>query len=131
MLAKKPVIPRFNGSLGFMSVPKLSIMVGLGQPPQPGQSTPPAWTNMFPLVLLVVVFYFALIRPQQKKQKQQAELLKAVRAGDKIMTSSGIIGTIITVKDKSVTLRSADAKFEVAKSAIAEITERGGESSES
>ena len=86
---------------------------------------------MVPLVLLVVVFYFALIRPQQKKQKQQAELLKAVRSGDKILTSSGIIATIVTVKEKSITIRSGDAKFEITKSAVAEITERSGESSES
>jgi preprotein translocase subunit YajC len=85
---------------------------------------------MVPLVLLVVVFYFALIRPQQKKQKQQAELLKAVRSGDRILTNGGIIATVITVKDKSLTIRSADAKFEITKSAVAEITERSGESSE-
>ena len=81
-------------------------------------------------MLLIVVFYFALIRPQQKKQKQQAELLKAVRSGDRILTNSGIIATVITVKDKSLTIRSADAKFEITKSAVAEITERSGESSE-
>lgn len=85
---------------------------------------------MVPLVLLVVVFYFALIRPQQKKQKHQAELLKAVKSGDRILTNSGIIATVITVKDKSITIRSADAKFEITKSAVAEITERSGESSE-
>jgi len=81
-------------------------------------------------ILLVVVFYFALIRPQQKKQKQQAELLKAVISGDRILTNSGIIATVVTVKDKSLTVRSADAKFEIIKSAVAEITERSGESSE-
>lgn len=86
---------------------------------------------MVPLVLLVVVFYFALIRPQQKKQKQQAELLKAVRSGDKILTNSGIIAIVVTVKEKSLTVRSADSKFEITKSAVAEITERSGESSES
>jgi preprotein translocase subunit YajC len=86
---------------------------------------------MVPLVLLVVVFYFALIRPQQKRQKQQAELLKAVRSGDRIVTNSGIMATVITVKEKSLMIRSADAKFEITKSAVAEITERSGESSES
>ena len=103
----------------------------MSPPTQPGQPAPPIWMNMVPLVLLVVVFYFALIRPQQKKQKQQAELLKAVRSGDKILTNSGIIATVVTVKDKSMTIRSADAKFEITKSAVAEITERSGESSES
>lgn len=103
----------------------------MSPPAQPGQPAPPIWTNMVPLVLLVVVFYFALIRPQQKKQKQQAELLKAVKSGDRILTNSGIIATVVTVKDKSLTIRSADAKFEITKSAVAEITERSGEASES
>ena len=98
---------------------------------QPGQQAPPIWTNMVPLVLLVVVFYFALIRPQQKRQKQQAELLKAVKSGDKIVTNSGIIATVVTVKEKSITVRSADAKFEITKSAVAEITEKSGDSNES
>ncbi len=84
-----------------------------------------------PLGLLVVVFYFVLIRPQQKKAREHAELLKAVRAGDKIVTSGGVVGVVLSVKEKTLTIRSADAKFEVTKSAIAEITDRGGESSES
>ena len=103
----------------------------MSPPTQPGQPAPPIWTNMVPLVLLVVVFYFALIRPQQKKQKQQAELLKAVRSGDKILTNSGIIAIVVTVKEKSLTIHSTDSKFEITKSTIAEITERTGESSES
>ncbi len=89
------------------------------------------WTNMVPLILLVVVFYFAIMRPQQKRQKDQAALLKAVRPGDKILTSSGIVGVVITVKEKTLSIRSADSKFEITKSAVAEITERSGDSSES
>lgn len=86
---------------------------------------------MVPLVLLVVVFYFVLIRPQQKRNKEHQQLLKTVKPGDKIVTSGGVVGVVITVKEKTVTLRSADSKFEITKSAIAEITERSGESSES
>jgi len=103
----------------------------LGAPAQPGQQAPPAWTSFVPMILLVVVFYFILIRPQQKKAKQHAELLKAVKPGDKVITSGGILGVVITVKEKTVSIRSADAKLEITKSAIAEITERGGESKES
>jgi preprotein translocase subunit YajC len=103
-------------------------LLALGPTPQPGQAPPPVWVNMVPLV---VVFYFALIRPQQKKAKDHAALLKAVRAGDKIVTSSGIVAVVVTVKEKTLTIRSADAKFEITKSAIAEITERSGEASES
>ena len=74
----------------------------------------------------MVVFYFALIRPQQKKSKEHAQLLKNIRSGDKILTSGGILATVITVKEKSITIRSADTKLEVTKSAVTEITERSG-----
>jgi preprotein translocase subunit YajC len=114
-----------------MNVLSPHAFLALAPPATPGQQAPPAWVNMVPLALLVVVFYFALIRPQQKKAKEHAALLKAVRAGDKIVTSSGIVAVIVTVKEKTLTIRSADAKFEITKSAIAEITERSGEASES
>jgi len=108
-----------------------NLLLALGQPAQPGQQQPPMWTSLVPLVLLVVVFYFILIRPQQKKQREHAAMLKTVRAGDKVLTSGGIVGTVVSVKEKTLSIRSADAKFEVTKSAISEITERSGESSES
>jgi preprotein translocase subunit YajC len=107
------------------------VILAMGPAPQPGQQGPPAWTSMVPLVLLVVVFYFILIRPQQKKAKEHQQLLKTVKPGDKVLTSGGVLGVIITVKEKTVTLRSADAKLEITKSAIAEITERSGEAGES
>jgi len=107
------------------------MFFAMGPTPQQGQSAAPAWMNMVPFVLLIVVFYFALIRPQQKKAKDHAQLLKTVRPGDKIVTSGGVVGVIITVKENTITLRSADAKFEITKSAIAEITERSGEAAQS
>jgi preprotein translocase subunit YajC len=107
------------------------VILAMGPSPQPGQPAPPAWTSMVPLVLLVVVFYFVLIRPQQKRTKEHQQLLKTVKPGDKIVTSGGVLGVVIAVKDKTVTIRSADAKLEITKSAIAEITERSGDTSES
>ena len=83
------------------------------------------------LAVFGVMFYFILIRPQQKKAKEHAELLKGVKAGDRVVTTSGIIGVVVTLKDKSLSLRSADSKLEVSKSSIAEVLERSGESSES
>ena len=74
-----------------------------------------------PMILLVVVFYFILLRPQQKRAKEQAKMLAALKSGDKVATAAGIIGTVLTVKEKSVTLRSADAKFEVTKASVTEI----------
>jgi preprotein translocase subunit YajC len=130
-LAKSAAIPRLTGSFKYMNLISPQAFLALAPPAQPGQPAPPAWVNMVPLALLVVVFYFVLIRPQQKKAKEHAALLKAVRAGDKIVTSSGIVAVVVTVKEKTLTIRSADAKFEITKSAIAEIIERSGEPSES
>jgi len=83
----------------------------------------PAWMGFAPMVLLVIVFYFVLIRPQQKRAKQQALLISSIKAGDKVVTTSGIVGVVINVKDKTVTLRSFDAKMEVTKSSVTEILE--------
>jgi preprotein translocase subunit YajC len=109
------------------------LILALAPPAQPGQQgSAQAWTGLVPLILLMVVFYFVLIRPQQKKAKQHAEMLKTIKPGDKIVTSGGLIGVVLTVKEKGgVTIRSADAKLEITRSAVAEITERGGEKSES
>src|SRR5450759_249409 len=114
-----------------MSLFSPHALLALAPSAQPGKEAPPMWVNMVPLALLVAVFYFAMIRPQQKKAKEHSALLKAVRAGDKIVTSSGIVAVVVTVKEKTLSIRSADAKFEITKSAIAEITERSGEPSES
>lgn len=114
-----------------MTIPNLEFLLALGDQPQPGQQPPPIWTSLVPLALIGVVFYFILFRPQQKRAKDHANLIKAIKAGDKVVTSSGIVGVVVAVKERTVSLRSADSKFEVLKSAVAEISERGGESSES
>jgi preprotein translocase subunit YajC len=110
-----------------MHLTNVNTVLALGAQPQPGQQVNPL-TSIVPMVLLFVIFYFVLIRPQQKKAKDQAAMLKTVKSGDKIVTTSGIIATVITVKDDSISIRSADAKFEITKGAIAEIRERSGES---
>jgi len=79
------------------------------------------------MAMLFVVMYLFLIRPQQKKAKEQAKIIQTIKPGDKIVTSSGIVGVVITVKEKTVSIRSADAKLEITKGAVVEITERGGE----
>lgn len=95
-----------------------------------GQPAAPWYVNMFPLFLLLFAFYFAILRPQQKRQKAHDTMMKSIKAGDRITTSGGIIGTVVTVKDRSVSIRSADTKLEVLKSAISEITERESETTQ-
>jgi preprotein translocase subunit YajC len=101
--------------------------MAMGPAPQQGGQSAPGWTSFVPLILLLVVFYFVLIRPQQKKAKEHQRLLTTLRPGDKVLTSGGLIGTVLTVKDKAVTLRSADAKLEITKGAVTEIVERSAD----
>lgn len=114
-----------------MDLSKLNALLAFAPPAQPGHEAQPAWVGMVPLILLIVVFYFILIRPQQKKAKEHAQLLKTIKPGDRVLTSGGIVGVVITVKDKTLSMRSGDSKFEIAKSAVTEITGRSGESGES
>jgi preprotein translocase subunit YajC len=93
--------------------------------PQTGQPQQPVWITFAPMILLVIVFYFILIRPQQQRAKQQAKLIAGLKSGDKVVTSGGIIGVVTSVKDRTVSLRSADAKMEVTKSSVTEILEGG------
>ncbi len=107
-------------------------ILALAPPPsQPGQPSMPLWANLVPLLLIIVVFYFVLIRPQQKKQKEHGEMLKTLRPGDKVVTSGGIMGVVVAVKEKSISLRSSDAKIEVLKSAVSEVVERASAPPES
>ena len=82
-----------------------------------------------PIILMLVMLYFVMIRPQSKKAKEHAAMLQGIRPGDKIVTSGGVVGTVVSVKERTIALRSAETKLEVLKSAIADVTERGESSS--
>src|ERR1041384_2820865 len=80
--------------------------------------------QLLPIFLIIGVFYFLLIRPQQRRQRQLQETIASLKAGDKVITNGGIIGVITMVKEKESTflIRSADKTIlEVAKTAIADI----------
>ena len=84
------------------------------------------FAQLLPIVLIIGVFYFLLIRPQQKRQRQLQETISTLKTGDRIVTTGGIIGVITTVKDTSFLIRSADKSIlEVARSAVAGIDDEG------
>ena len=83
-----------------------------------------ALTGLLPMILIIAVFYVLLIRPQQKRQRQLQETIAQLKAGDRIVTTGGVIGTITTVRDTSFLIRSADKSIlEIARSAVAGIDE--------
>ena len=61
--------------------------------------------QFIPLILIFTIFYFLVIRPQQKKQKEIAEMQKNLQVNDNVVTISGIHGTVVTVKDRTVILK--------------------------
>ena len=76
--------------------------------------------GFLPLILIFAVFYFLLIMPQQRRQKKWQQMLGELKAGDKVITSGGIRGTILSVKEDAVQLRVPpdNLRLEVARSAI-------------
>lgn len=76
--------------------------------------------NFFPLILIFVIFYFLLIRPQKAKEKERQKMLANLNKNDEVVTSGGIHGTVIAVKDKTATLRiDENVKIEIEKNCIA------------
>ncbi len=85
-------------------------------------------TAFLPLVLIVLIFYFLIYRPQKKRQKDREALVKQVEKGDKVITSSGLHGTVAQVEDTTVLLQVSDnTKIRVEKSAIGTITPKNAE----
>ena len=78
-----------------------------------------------PFILIIIVMYFLLFRSQQKKAKERRRMLDAIRAGDKVVTAGGIIGTISTVREKTISLKIAEnVKVEVNRASISGVLER-------
>ncbi len=78
--------------------------------------------QLFPMLLIIGVFYMLLIRPQQKRARELQETISQLKAGDRVVTTGGVIGTITTVRDTSFFIRSADKSIlEIARSSVAGI----------
>lgn len=89
--------------------------------PSPGQESPPPLLNLVPILLILVMLYVVLIRPQKKKEQEHSALLAKLKVGDKIITTGGIVGTVVSLKDKHIAIRSGEAKMEMLKNAVSEI----------
>jgi preprotein translocase subunit YajC len=78
--------------------------------------------NLVPLIFIFVVFYFFLIRPQQKKQKEHQRMIGELKKNDEVVTSGGIHGTIVNVKDNTFVVRvDENAKIEIDKYSVARV----------
>jgi preprotein translocase subunit YajC len=98
----------------------------LGSPQGAGTEAPGGmeqFVSFAPFILIIAIFYFLIIRPQNKKQKETQKMLGALKKGDKVVTVGGVHGTIASVKEGSVLLKVDDnVKIEFSRSAIASVT---------
>lgn len=95
--------------------------------PPAGPGGSPMWLgNLFLIVSFMLIFYFLLLRPQQKRQKQAQKMLESLKKGDRVITTGGIHGTILAVKDDVVTIKIDDnVKVDVSKSAVTSVVTEG------
>jgi preprotein translocase subunit YajC len=110
-------------SLISLSVPALLFAQDVAK------ANPQAQTiNMFVMFgLVIVIIYFLMIRPEQKKQKQRQALINNLQKGDKVITSGGIIGTVGNVKDKAVVLKVGEGTIiEFTKSSVVSVLNEDG-----
>jgi preprotein translocase subunit YajC len=93
---------------------------------QPGASSPGFTIGW--MVFMVAIFYFVMIRPQRRREKERKALIEAVKSGDRVLLASGIIGEIANVKEKTLIVRIAEkTKVEVLKSAVSQVLEEKGD----
>jgi len=82
------------------------------------------FTSLIPIILMFVIFYFLLIRPQQKKAKEHREMISRVKKGDRIVTSGGLHGRVTAVTDSTLTVEIADrVRVKVARGNISQVVQ--------
>ena len=79
---------------------------------------------LFQVALIFGIFYFLIIRPQRRQQQRHKELLAALQKGDQIITSGGIVGEVLHLKENEITIRSGEAKLVVLRQNIANVVNR-------
>jgi preprotein translocase subunit YajC len=96
-----------------------------------GAPAPNPLVQFLPLVFIFIIFYFLLIRPQQKRQKDHQKLVASIQSGDRVVTNAGIHGVITNVKDKTVIVRVAEnVKMEFDRASVVTVLRDGKEEGE-
>jgi preprotein translocase subunit YajC len=89
-----------------------------------GQQGPAMSWFVLQLAAIFAIFYFLIIRPQRKQQERHRQLLASLQKGDRIVTSGGILGEVVHLKDDEVTVKSGEARLVIMRSNIANVVNR-------
>jgi preprotein translocase subunit YajC len=101
----------------------ISVLGFIGQTAQPSGAQ--RALQMLPIVLIFVIFYFLLIRPQQKRQKEHQKMLDSMTKGDRVLTSGGMFGVVVGIDADKVVLKIAEnVKAEFSKASISHIVSK-------
>lgn len=105
----------------------LPAILAMAPPPGGGGGSQQSSVFMFVwLGLMVGLFYFMLIRPQKRREKERQALLGAVKTGDRVLFAGGLLGVVANVKDKTLIVKIADGvKVEIVRSAVSQVLEKG------
>lgn len=87
------------------------------------QTSPNSLVGFVPILLIIAIFYFLLFMPMQRQKKQQQRMLKELQNGNVVLTSGGIVGTIVAIEDDTLVLRVKpdNIKIQVARSAVSSL----------
>ena len=91
------------------------------------QAAPPGWLQFLPIVGMVVIFYFLIIRPQMRQQKAHREKVAGIKKGDQVITAGGLLGRVVRVDDEYAEVEIApNVRVKAVKTTIGDIVAPGG-----
>ncbi len=115
-----------------MNLPSLSsvfnlhsahTLLAMGAPPQPGENpTKSLLGALGPMILIFVIFYLILIRPQQKQQRETRKMIDALKVGDRVLVAGGIFGIVAQIKEKAIVVKIAEnTRVEMLRTAVQQV----------
>lgn len=103
--------------------PSIHTPVFAMMPADPSGTGPSPFSMLLPILGMLLIFYFLMIRPQQKRHKEVQKMLAALKKGDRVLTASGLYGVVSGLRDDVVVLKIAEnVKVEMLKSAVTAVT---------
>jgi preprotein translocase subunit YajC len=108
-----------------MSMFNTMMILGMGTPPAGQGQQGSGMLMMGYMVIIFALFYFMMIRPQMKREKERKKLIEAIKSGDRVMFCGGMLGVVATVKEQTFVVKVAEnVKLEVARGAVVKVLDK-------